>query len=408
MKEPTDTLDVIFTVDVENGRGNVPYGIEGELSEFGIKENCGINYIIDTFSVYNAKAVFFVNVYEHALYDPEYMPSLLRRISQRGHEVALHAHTPPRLLNLPFWTKSIVDCSLEEQKQIFAYGKDYIFQATGKFPVSYRSGAYWANDSIFEALHDTGFKVDSSVYYMHPHNRFKEYANRKNQIFQANGIIEFPVVVIWNGHKWMKLDINWLTEDELICAFEMMRKSRDYHAVQCMFHSFSFFNGSDVFKAINARKNFVCKEKKIEKKKLENLLKFLRSSDKYRILTFEEYLKEEYAEDDILYLANRELAVRYLAVEVLYDENVLTLVNHFKGDEIQYAYYFRPVEGKGQGPKYDSEYQSNNTYRIELNKDSDGIYYVKAYVKHKDEQGVSVMPYNVKISHGKVLSVERR
>lgn len=409
MKEPRDTLDVIFTVDVECQFGNIPYRIEGDLSEFGIKENCGINYIMDTFSAYDAKLVCFVNIYEHALYEPEYMPSLLRRIAQRGHEVALHAHKPPSR-QLPFFAKDLFNCSLEEQKQIIAYGRDYIFQATGKYPVSYRAGGYSANDFIFEALHDTGFRIDSSVYYMHRNNHFKEYSNRKNQIFRANGIIEFPIVVVWNGHIWRKLDINSLTEDELISTFEIIRKSNIYNAVQCMFHSFSFTNADSVIKVKNFGKSFIYEERKSEKKKLENLLKFLRSSDKYRILTFEEYLKEDpyVPEDDVIYLANRELtAFKYSDIEVLYDENVLTLVNHFKLDGIQYAYYFRPVERQGQGPKYDSQYQSNNTYRIELNKDSNGIYYVKAYVNYKGGKGTSIIPYFVRISHGKVLSVER-
>ena len=402
MKDPKDTLDVIFTVDVENELGNVPYRIEGDLSEFGIKENCGINYIMDTFSAHNAKLVCFVNIYEHKKYEPGYMPSLLRRIAQRGHEVALHAHKPlPG--HLPFYTNDLSECSLAEQKQILTYGRNYIFRATGKFPVSFRGGAYRINDFIFKALNDTGFQVDSSVFYMDRRNgKLKEYAHRKNQIFRASGIIEIPVVVIWNGHTWRKLDINWLTEDELISAFEIMRKSSMYRVAQCMFHSFSFLE--------NQGKGDVRGERKEEKKKLENLLKFLRSSDKYRILTFEEYLKEDpyVPDDDVLYLANRELAWKYSNIEVLYDENVVTLVNHFHSDGVKYAWEVYPVEGKGQGPKYNSGYQFSNTYRIELNEQANGEYYISSYMQGKDEKRVSITLYSVTISHGKVLSVKQR
>lgn len=399
-KEPDDTLDVIFTVDVENEIGNVPYRIEGDLSEFGIYENCGIDYIMDTFSAYDAKAVFFVNIYEHKRYNPGYMPSLLRRIDERGHEVALHAHRPPKGF-LSFYTKDISDCSLEEQKQIFAYGRDYIFRATGKFPVSFRAGAYRGNDSIFEALHETGFRIDSSVYYMHKNNRFKEYANKKNQIFCAKGIIEFPIVVIWNGNSYKKLDAHFLPEDELICAFETMRKSNIYHAVQIMFHSFSFLE--------NEGRGDVHGERKEIKTKFENLLQFLRSSEKYRILTFEEYLKEQpyVPEDDVLYLANRDLAFRYFDIEILYDENVLTLVNHFKGDGIQYAWEITPEKGK-EGLKYRSGYQPNNTWRIELSEQTDGEYVIWCYMNNSDGKRVCAGYYSVQVSHGKVLSVNRR
>ena len=405
-----DTLDVIFTVDVESNRGNIPYGIEGDLWEFGIRENCGINYIMDTFSAYDAKIVAFVNIYEHKRYDPKYMPSLLRRINERGHEVALHAHSG----DFPFFKKKIASCSLEEQKKILSYGRQYISQAVGRCPVSFRAGAYSANDYIFEALRDTGFQIDSSVYYMHRKNQFKKYADRKNKIFCANGIIEFPIVVIWNETRWSKLDINWLTEDELIRAFELMRKSNMYHTVQCMFHSFSFFNGSEVFKAINSGRSIFCEERKSEKKKLETLLQFLRSSDKYRILTFEEYLKQNVMEpeddvlDDVLYLDNRDMAYQYSDIEVLYDENVLTLVNHFTGDGIQYAWIISPEKRKEEMPTYRSGYHSNNAYRIELSEETDGKYVIWSYMGNSDGKRVGAGYYSVQVSRGKVLSIERR
>ena len=58
-----DKLYVIFTVDVEDNRGNEPHLIEGDLREFEIQENCGVDYIMDTFEKYKYKAVFFVNIY---------------------------------------------------------------------------------------------------------------------------------------------------------------------------------------------------------------------------------------------------------------------------------------------------------------------------------------------------------
>lgn len=135
----------------------------------------------------------------------------------------------------------------------------------------------------------------------------------------------------------------------------------------------------------------------------------MRSSEKYRILTFEEYLKEQpyVPEDDVLYLANRDLAFRYFDIEILYDENVLTLVNHFKGDGIQYAWEITPEKGK-EGLKYRSGYQPNNTWRIELSEETDGEYVIWSYMNNSDGKRVGAGYYSVQVSHGKVLSVNRR
>ena len=410
IQQPTPSdkkLYVVFTIDVEDNRGDIPYLIEGNLSEFNIENNCGINFIMDTFEQYNSQAVFFVNIYEHNLYNEDYMPSVLKRIDERGHEVALHSHAPLDH-SLEFYTKKLTDYSLEEQKVILNYGRNYIFDAIGKYPISYRAGAYHMNDDIFKVLQETNFLIDSSVYYDHKNNLLTEYENYHNQVFSIGNVTEIPVELLFDGYHWKKLDLEWLTEKEICNLFDMFYESDDYNVVQIMLHSFSFLDLKG-----NNNNHILCQDgnKSIygedfsNKEKLNNILKYLTESDKFEIITFEDYLNRdikipEYSENNLIYLKNNDLAFGRKDIEIQADQNRLVLNNTFKSNELNYAW-----QVYNDDFKYESGYTPNSNYEVEFSEN--GIYYIKAFVKNNNGEKSSYLAYTVEFSDGEIISINK-
>ena len=288
-----DTLNVIFTVDTEDKRGSDPSLIEGDLSGYGIEENCGVDYIMDTFEAYGERAVFFVNIYEHVLYDDDYMPSLLQRMNSRGHEVELHTHMAQGV-HLDYYNKNLDVSTAEEQRVVYSYGRDYIYDAIGRYPIAYRAGAYRINDDTFGVLHDLGFLIDSSVYFGMAENNLVEYQGISNQLMEIDGVLEFPIVVVNRGGALRKMDIDSLDTRTMIRSLEKCRESRAYNTVQIMFHSFTFMDtsvddGQEPLYMDGDKP--VCGENAETKQRLTDLLDYLTTTEGYNIITFEEYLK---------------------------------------------------------------------------------------------------------------------
>ena len=236
--EELNPIYLVFTIDTEDGREGEPNLIEGELEGIG---NYGVNYIMDEFEKYDMSAVFFVNVYEHLNYTGEnenYMTELLQRIDSRGHEVALHSHENYRLDGL--FTKELATYYADGQQAIIEYGCQLIENAIGKRPVAFRGGAYIANDDTFEALRRCGIKYDSSSFYFHWNNEFSGY-RAINQSFDAGGVVEFPVISLYDrGGAENKLDIDRLSWQEILAVIRQMQRQDDFPVVQIMFHSFTF------------------------------------------------------------------------------------------------------------------------------------------------------------------------
>lgn len=231
-------INLIFTIDVEDCRGGVPNLIEGNLGEKG---SYGIDYIMDRFEEHDMKAVFFTNVYEDVNYSGEYedyMENLVARIDSRGHEVALHSHENPLLEG--FFDKTLDNYNVDEQTEILEYGCSFIEEATGKRPITFRGGSYIANDDTFEAMRRCGIKYDSSSFYFHYNNSFSGYA-AVNQSYDVGGIIEFPVISIYDcSGKENKMDIDRLSWEQLLAVIRQMQLKEDFPVVQIMFHSFTF------------------------------------------------------------------------------------------------------------------------------------------------------------------------
>ena len=397
--EEGNHLNVIFTIDVEDNGGNVPNLIEGDLSAYGIEENCGLDYIISTFQKYGVRAVFFVNVYEHILYDEDYMPSVLQRLQEAGMEIGLHTHEPGNGA-LPFYAKSLTGYEIEELKTILAYGRDYIYAATGVVPISYRSGSYAANDDLMQALYETGFLVDSSLYYGNVNNYFTQYKDFHNQVIRLNGLIEFPVVNVFNGKMWRKLDIESLGEEDVYRALEIIKDSSQFNTVQIMFHSKTFLdlegtgNGEEPLLTDGNKK--IYGSDNADKNELEQLLSFLTESADYDVITFQDYLSmgiEEpaYADDNLIILENPDIAmIATDDISITIEGEMLRLENLNPAENLEYAWV---VQNKANNAdQYYSGYAAENkTYTVTFQPDANGVFEIKMYTKMDDGNKASAL-----------------
>jgi len=284
-------LYIFITVDTEDKYGEIPYLFE---CDFGDKGSCGVNYIMDELEKRDMHGVFFTNIYEHNNFHNEYenyMEKLVKRISQRGHEVGLHDHK-----NVKIYRETYLN--YESVSDIISYGTDFIKRHTGKEPVSYRGGAYRCSDVLLKVLSDKSYKVDASYYVTHPINggrNINTVYHSFNQVTKIENLLEFPIINCFNDKGQLKkFDINWLDYKELVDITEQMKKRDGFNAASLIFHSFSFIDqkGSD-----NQEPVFVCGNHKaygISKplmKRFEDFLDYLYNDPDIEVVTYEEYLK---------------------------------------------------------------------------------------------------------------------
>lgn len=412
-------LYVICNFDVEDKRGNEPNLIEGDLSRFGIAENCGVDYIMDTFETYGGKATFFVNVYEYPCYDEdgEYMSSLLKRMSDRGFEVGLHTHSNSELGD-GFYSKDLTNYSKEEQEKILKFGVDFIENATGIQPISHRGGAYEVNSDTLAALEKLGMRIDSSLYKERVGNELAglyEQEKYSNQAFKiSEQLMEIPIVNVFNGKKWLKLDFKEMSYEELIDAVNAVQKSGDFNCVQIMAHSFTFIRqeGNEGEEPLLTEGNrLIYGEDTKEKHKLESFLKYVSETNNMELVSFEEYLNMDLEIPELkengsyIYLKNEPLAFRNSMIEIKRDASVVTMYNSFESSErIQYAWY---VTDEGGEVVYATDYQENADAEFDFIGKS-GVFTLKAYVKDEADNKVSSNFATVKVDNGEILSIERK
>jgi len=288
-------LYLILTIDTEDNSGySVPNLIECDFGKFG---NCGVDYIMNELEKRNMEAVFFVNIYEHKNYTGKwenYIENLVKKISDRGHEVGLHTHHES--CKLPIYTKRIFECNYEEQSDIIKYGTDFISNITGKRPISHRGGGYFCNDITFDVLNKFGYKFDSSCYYSNTGtgNRIKLF-HSYNQPTKISDILEFPVVNCFNdAGRPAKFDINSMNENELISVIKKMKDRKDFFAANFMFHSFSFIDQKgeerkEPFWSAMGHEAYGVSNVLI--KRFETFLDYIYNDPDIEVVTFEQYLK---------------------------------------------------------------------------------------------------------------------
>lgn len=147
----------IFTVDVESKtRGEPSQDILGAIP--GYKGKYGVEKIMDLLEEYQARATFFLNVYEMAKHGDEVLSRAARMIHSRGHDLELHTHPKPM-----FSHYGMSLATLDEQKTILKKGLSLLEEWTGKRVVAHRAGAFSANTDTLRAAASVGLLADCSL-----------------------------------------------------------------------------------------------------------------------------------------------------------------------------------------------------------------------------------------------------
>ena len=241
---------VILTVDAEN--------LNTPLKAKRYKDNLltieTIKPILNIFDSFNAKAVFFLSVFEHCLFSKGSLHEVAHYLFSEGHDVQLHTH--------PYWCygrEHMWQFSLNDQVEIIKNGKQLIKEFIGRDPIAHRAGAYGLNSNTIEALRQNDIKIDSSMYYKHPNCHITW---SKNQIIQKDGIVEIPVTGFYRDYrlnlklfkprykrKFIKTDPDWCSIDELV-RFFALAPQKNIKLVNFFMHSYSALQFSAGYKKI--------------------------------------------------------------------------------------------------------------------------------------------------------------
>lgn len=233
--KPEKKLTVFITIDTEDAYFDTPRLITGE----GLPEQPGIGKIMDMMDQYKVKGNFFLDVYD-VKYGSALLQKIARNIHFRGHEVELHTHPSG---NFPIYNKPIYRYPLREQIDILEYGKQFIAEQTGSYPIAHRGGSYSINDNTLIALSQIGIPIDSSVFHKHPNNNLEQFPTVNKTISYYN-TIEIPVTYVKIISKTgeplnSKFDLDWLSYDELVRVIQLA-KANGLREMTLFLHSFSF------------------------------------------------------------------------------------------------------------------------------------------------------------------------
>lgn len=147
----------IVTVDVESRtHGDSSQDISGVIP--GYQGNYGIEKIMDQLEEHQARATFFLNVYEIGKRGDGVIQPAARLIHDRGHDLELHTHPRPM-----FGVYGMDQAPLSEQHAILEKGASLLEGWTGKRVVAHRAGAFAANTDTVRAVAAAGLQADCSL-----------------------------------------------------------------------------------------------------------------------------------------------------------------------------------------------------------------------------------------------------
>lgn len=229
-----EPLTLFLTVDVEDSYFDRPVLMTGE----GIGREYGVFGILDELDAHSLEATFFVNVYEKDRQPAGVVESVVREIAERGHEVGLHTHPSP---GSELYRRPLFHLPVQQQVDIINWGIDTIERWLGYPPAAFRAGGYALDDRTLAAMEEVGVAIDSSFFFPSPNNRQQRFT--VNAVTRAGATLEVPVTTVLrhsgDALEHRKLDINWLSVDELM---EALGTLADHEAgfATFMMHSFSF------------------------------------------------------------------------------------------------------------------------------------------------------------------------
>ncbi|RJQ84704.1 MAG: DUF3473 domain-containing protein [Desulfobacteraceae bacterium] len=201
------TVDVEDWFQVENLRPWFPHS-RWEVLPSRVESNT--HRLLDLFDSFDrkVKATFFILGWIAERY-----PQLVRRIKQRGHEIASHGHN--HLLNDQMDNKTLQE-DLHKSKKLLE-------DISGEQVFGYRAPCFSINDAILKMIQDTGYAYDSSYNSFQRHGRYGRIeTNGKRHYGIAlridNGFFDLPVsnlqvsgqTIPWGGGGYFRLIPPWL------------------------------------------------------------------------------------------------------------------------------------------------------------------------------------------------------
>lgn len=254
---------VIFTVDVESGGGYwLPEQVDA-VCQGG--SACGLMELARMLSERKLSATFYLNVYEHRRWGEGRMREIVEKLQSAGQDVALHTH--------PQWAydpnrNGMNQYSLEEQTAIIRDGVGLLSKWSGLPVVAHRTGDYAADERTLTALEVNGVRVDSSLFWGHPHCRLNDLGLARNLPSIRGKLLEIPVTIYERSERpgllsriapplpsIRKIDADWLmsAEETKMAMDAVVEANLPYLVV--FLHSFTLISGtsSDGVPVLNRR-----------------------------------------------------------------------------------------------------------------------------------------------------------
>ena len=117
------------------------------MGEYGPKR--GVDRILSLLEEFGVKATFFVPGLFAEIY-----PQVLKRVSDAGHEIALHGYRHENFAKLP----------VEEQEKILEKGITVLERMTGEKPLGFRLPEGGCTEETLSVICDKGFLYDNSFF----------------------------------------------------------------------------------------------------------------------------------------------------------------------------------------------------------------------------------------------------
>lgn len=255
---------VLFTIDVESTEKStetlgLPQQVDAVCEDGSA---CGLMEIVRMLRERGLAGTFFLNVYEHRKWGEAALRDIAAKLQRAGQDVALHTH--PQFAYDPARTE-MYQYSLDEQTAIIREGVQLLTAWTGRPVVAHRAGDYSADERTLKALERNGLRVDSSLFWGHPHCRLTGLGLLRNLPTSRGRLIEIPVTVYQREERprlfgdmlapvasVRKIDINWfLDKEEARVAVDTVIEA-DFPFLVVFLHSFSLLAGQEDSKVLVA------------------------------------------------------------------------------------------------------------------------------------------------------------
>lgn len=185
------TFDVEDYFQVENLREKFPYHTWDD-QELRVSDN--VYKILDLLDKYDIKATFFV-----LGWIAERLPSLIRSISGKGHEIASHGYNH----NLNF----INLISKTDLKKDILRSKNILEEICGIEVRGYRAPCFSVSDYLLKVIKELNFDYDSSLNSFSANPRYGRISGKHGcePFYHTSGIFELPIPVYSMGQAQISI-----------------------------------------------------------------------------------------------------------------------------------------------------------------------------------------------------------